>query len=328
MRPHVSTDVASQPTTCSERPHTAEKEELSQPARDRRLTSLYLVGSFHRLAIRSVATLRDAVRLASSPDAPGRTRKAAKRDYSFRFTPWRQVTFFQASTGNDLASSLAETGWCLASRCKSLRGRPVRPRCAGVGSSKLSRCFARPGHKTVPFWSGPCENRCPLHSRHRPAPPPAGSLIGGHVESALRQFPFWSGTGPHGERQFSSVTGGPWPRSLVSKGGKPRACSLSRWLSKDSPPPGSCPVYPLDRHIVEPPPPTHRLAALFREPCVIYHPRHDRFAPEHRRQYEIQTPVEDRFITPRRVGLRFELFVLTRSVATSPHGRAIFPQLK
>jgi hypothetical protein len=33
----------------------------------------------------------------------------------------------QALGGNDTASSLAETDWCLAARCKSLRGRAVLP---------------------------------------------------------------------------------------------------------------------------------------------------------------------------------------------------------
>ena len=41
---------------------------------------------------------------------------------------------------------------------------------------------------------------------------------------------------------------------------------------------------------------------FFGKPSIIHHPRHYRLFTEHRRQYEIQTAVQDGLITPRGVG--------------------------
>ena len=67
----------------------------------------------------------------------------------------------------------------------------------------------------------------------------------------------------------------------------------------DSLTPAVVPVYRLDRCTCRH---SHGLVTLFREPCVIHHPRHYRFSTEHRRQYKIQTPVQNSFITPWGVG--------------------------
>jgi hypothetical protein len=81
---------------------------------------------------------------AGSNFEAGRTRKAAKHDRGFCFTPCCQVTFFQVSGGRDRASSLAETGWLRSTLPPLYKLETVR-----VRHSPLQRPIAEVDHPSA-----------------------------------------------------------------------------------------------------------------------------------------------------------------------------------
>src|SRR5256885_8348444 len=101
--------------------------------------SQYLVGSLspfgHSINSHSSGLL--SLRLKSRRAT--RTRAQAKREDSGSAVPSRQSILRQARLGKPSASSLTDTGWCFASRCKSFGGRPPPDPFLG-GSRPVADC--------------------------------------------------------------------------------------------------------------------------------------------------------------------------------------------
>jgi hypothetical protein len=68
-----------------------------------------------------------------------------------------------------------------------------------------------------------------------------------------------------------------------------------------------------------------RLTTFFRKSSVVYHPCHYRIAPQHRRDYKIQTAIQDSFVTPRGVGdhMMQRLVHASDIVACKPRGHGL-----